>query len=95
MIQSLTCRVLAVCSNDAPKLLAALRDMKDGLDLVKGKVEALTRKVLISLPLLASPPLSHGRNWRKLSFPRFAVISGGVWIGQGEPAADNKWNRVP
>ncbi|TVU36091.1 hypothetical protein EJB05_18004 [Eragrostis curvula] len=31
--------------DDAPKLLAALREMKDGLDLVRGKVEALTRKV--------------------------------------------------
>jgi U3 small nucleolar ribonucleoprotein protein LCP5 len=42
--------VLAVSRDDAPKLLAALRGMKDGLDLVRGKVEALTRKVLISPP---------------------------------------------
>ncbi|RLN05524.1 neuroguidin-A [Panicum miliaceum] len=32
-------------ANDAPKLLAALKEMKDGLDLVRGKVEAITRKV--------------------------------------------------
>ncbi|KAL6613955.1 hypothetical protein ACP70R_036225 [Stipagrostis hirtigluma subsp. patula] len=31
--------------DDAPKLLAALKEMKDGLDLVRGKVEALTQKV--------------------------------------------------
>jgi len=31
--------------DDAPKLLAALKEMKDGLDLVRGKVEAITRKV--------------------------------------------------
>ncbi|CAM0884433.1 unnamed protein product [Alopecurus aequalis] len=31
--------------DDAPKLLAALKEMKDGLDLVRGKVESLTRKV--------------------------------------------------
>jgi len=31
--------------DDAPKLLAALKEMKDGLDLVRGKVEAVTRKV--------------------------------------------------
>lgn len=31
--------------DDAPKLLTALKEMKDGLDLVRGKVEALTRKV--------------------------------------------------
>ncbi|KAK3157196.1 hypothetical protein QOZ80_2AG0117440 [Eleusine coracana subsp. coracana] len=35
----------SMCSDDAPKLLAALREMKDGLDLVRGKVEALTQKV--------------------------------------------------
>ncbi|KAK3153345.1 hypothetical protein QOZ80_2BG0171040 [Eleusine coracana subsp. coracana] len=34
-----------MCSDDAPKLLTALREMKDGLDLVRGKVEALTQKV--------------------------------------------------
>ncbi|CAO2167461.1 unnamed protein product [Urochloa humidicola] len=32
-------------SDDAPKLLAALKEMKDGLDLVRSKVEAITRKV--------------------------------------------------
>jgi hypothetical protein len=65
MIQSLTCHVLAVCSNDMPKLLATLRDMKDGLDHVKGKVEALTRKVLISLPrssFSTSPVAEIGEN---------------------------------
>ncbi|KAM0931415.1 hypothetical protein ACQ4PT_000434 [Festuca glaucescens] len=31
--------------DDAPKLLAALKEMKDGLDLVRTKVESLTRKV--------------------------------------------------
>uniref|UniRef100_A0ACD5WNL7 Uncharacterized protein n=1 Tax=Avena sativa TaxID=4498 RepID=A0ACD5WNL7_AVESA len=31
--------------DDAPKLLAALKEMKDGLDLVRSKVESLTRKV--------------------------------------------------
>ncbi|KAJ1286757.1 hypothetical protein BS78_03G376200 [Paspalum vaginatum] len=31
--------------DDAPKLLAALKEMKDGLDLVRSKVEAITRKV--------------------------------------------------
>ncbi|KAL6839996.1 hypothetical protein ACP4OV_029806 [Aristida adscensionis] len=31
--------------DDAPKLLAALKEMRDGLDLVRGKVEALTQKV--------------------------------------------------
>ncbi|KAF0916447.1 hypothetical protein E2562_007535 [Oryza meyeriana var. granulata] len=31
--------------DDAPKLLAALKEMKEGLDLVAGKVKALTRKV--------------------------------------------------
>jgi len=31
--------------DDAPGLLAALKEMKDGLDLVRGKVEAITRKV--------------------------------------------------
>jgi hypothetical protein len=34
------------CSDDAPGLLAALKEMKDGLDLVRGKVEAITRKVM-------------------------------------------------
>ncbi|KAL5226871.1 hypothetical protein ABZP36_015136 [Zizania latifolia] len=34
-----------VCRDDAPKLLAALKEMKEGLDHVTGKVEALTRKV--------------------------------------------------
>ncbi|XP_006645205.1 neuroguidin [Oryza brachyantha] len=32
-------------SDDAPKLLSALKEMKEGLDLVTGKVKALTRKV--------------------------------------------------
>jgi hypothetical protein len=50
VVCSLTRLVLAVSRDDAPKLLAALRGMKDGLDLVRGKVEALTRKVLISPP---------------------------------------------
>ncbi|XP_066310492.1 uncharacterized protein [Miscanthus floridulus] len=31
--------------DDAPGLLAALKEMKDGLDLVRGKVDAITRKV--------------------------------------------------
>jgi U3 small nucleolar ribonucleoprotein protein LCP5 len=31
--------------DDAPKLLAALKEMKDGLDLVRTKVDSLTRKV--------------------------------------------------
>ncbi|RCV28700.1 hypothetical protein SEVIR_5G429100v4 [Setaria viridis] len=31
--------------DDAPRLLAALKEMKDGLDLVRGKVEDITRKV--------------------------------------------------
>ncbi|KAL5652348.1 hypothetical protein ACJX0J_037806, partial [Zea mays] len=31
--------------DDVPGLLAALKEMKDGLDLVRGKVEAITRKV--------------------------------------------------
>jgi hypothetical protein len=47
--------------DDAPKLLAALKEMKDGLDLVRTKVESLTRKV--------HPPVfpSHNnrRNWRR------------------------------
>jgi hypothetical protein len=34
------------CSDDAPGLLAALKEMKDGLDLVRGKVEAITQKVM-------------------------------------------------
>ena len=35
----------ALVRDDAPKLLAALKEMKDGLDLVRSKVESLTRKV--------------------------------------------------
>ncbi|XP_062207841.1 uncharacterized protein LOC133909429 [Phragmites australis] len=38
-------KVEILVRDDAPKLLAALKEMKDGLDLVRGKVEALTRKV--------------------------------------------------
>uniref|UniRef100_A0A0D9V9B9 Neuroguidin n=1 Tax=Leersia perrieri TaxID=77586 RepID=A0A0D9V9B9_9ORYZ len=36
---------LVFCRDDAPKLLAALKEMKEGLDHVTGKVKALTRKV--------------------------------------------------
>jgi hypothetical protein len=47
-------------ANDAPKLLAALKEMKDGLDLVRGKVEAITRKVIYPcLPLTRFPSLSQ------------------------------------
>lgn len=35
----------ALVRDDAPKLLLALKEMKDGLDLVRSKVESLTRKV--------------------------------------------------
>lgn len=31
--------------DDAPRLLTALKEMKDGLDLVRGKVEAIARKI--------------------------------------------------
>lgn len=41
--------------DDAPKLLAALKEMKDGLDLVRSKVESLTRKVPPLSPLAGSP----------------------------------------
>uniref|UniRef100_A0A453LAH8 Uncharacterized protein n=1 Tax=Aegilops tauschii subsp. strangulata TaxID=200361 RepID=A0A453LAH8_AEGTS len=34
----------ALVRDDAPKLLAALKEMKDGLDLVRSKVESLTRR---------------------------------------------------
>jgi hypothetical protein len=46
--------------DDAPKLLAALKEMKEGLDLVTGKVKALTRKVLpLSPPPRELPHLSR------------------------------------
>uniref|UniRef100_A0ACD5XJQ2 Uncharacterized protein n=1 Tax=Avena sativa TaxID=4498 RepID=A0ACD5XJQ2_AVESA len=38
-------RTQLLVRDDAPKLLAALKEMKDGLDLVRSKVESLTRKV--------------------------------------------------
>jgi hypothetical protein len=78
MIQSLTCRVLAVRSNDAPKLLAALRDMKDGLDLVKGKVEALTRKVL-TLSLFPPSSFSTSLPWQKLERIKLSTVCCYLW----------------
>ena len=49
-------RIRLFRSDDAPKLLAALKEMKDGLDLVRTKVESLARKVPA-----AFPPPSHNR----------------------------------
>ena len=53
-------RLFVARSDDAPKLLAAVKEMKDGLDLVRGKVEAVTRKVIYPcLPLARFPPVSQ------------------------------------
>ena len=53
-------RLFVARSDDAPKLLAALKEMKDGLDLVRGKVEAVTRKVIYPcLPLARFHPISQ------------------------------------
>ena len=40
---------MSVCVRDAPRLVAVLKEMKEGLDAVTNKVQALTAKVCIYL----------------------------------------------
>ena len=88
-------------SDDAPKLLAALKEMKDGLDLVRTKVESLARKVPAASPF--PPPITARILGTKSEWtPQFAsrrrarretdncvhFLCGGVSVGEEEPGAD-------